>query len=137
MVSRGTCLVIEDDHDVRGLIRYILTKEGFDVREAMFGADGVKAAAEPGLVLITVDVGLPDINGLDVAAKIRDITSVPLVFITARAEMSDQLAGMATGAAGYLIKPFRPAQLTSLVNQLCPQEKVPTAAVSSEVSAPE
>jgi DNA-binding response OmpR family regulator len=103
----------------------------------MFGADGIKAAAEPDLVLITVDVGLPDINGLDVAAKIRDITSVPLVFVTARAEMSDQLAGMATGAAGYLIKPFRPAQLTSLVNQLCPQDKVPTAAVSSEVSAPE
>ncbi|WP_458112880.1 hypothetical protein M1D88_01580 [Arthrobacter sp. R1-13] len=51
--------------------------------------------------------------------------------------MSDQYAGMATGAAGYLMKPFRPVRLTSLVNQLCPQDKVPTAAVPSEVSAPE
>jgi DNA-binding response OmpR family regulator len=137
MASRGTCLVIEDDHDVRGLIRYILTREGFEVREAMFGEDGIKAAAEPDLVLITVDVGLPDINGLDVAARIREITTVPLVFITACAETSDQPAGMATGAAGYLIKPFRPTELRSVVNHVCPREMVRQTTARSKSSASE
>jgi DNA-binding response OmpR family regulator len=126
VASRGTCLVIEDDQDVRGVIRFILSREGFDVREAAFGAEGIRAAADPDVVLITLDLGLPDMDGHDVAAMIGAVTNVPLIFVTARADTGAQLAGMATGAAAYLIKPFRPAHLTALANQLCPVVHTPS-----------
>ncbi|MFB9857200.1 response regulator transcription factor [Paenarthrobacter aurescens] len=65
--SRGLCLVIEDNPDIRDLIGLILTNAGFDVHSAEGGADGFRAAAVLQPVLITLDVGLPDMDGRDVA----------------------------------------------------------------------
>lgn len=80
------------------------------------------AAWEHHPVLVTVDLNLPDMDGLDVARHIRARSQAPMLFITARAEVDDEMAGMASGAAAYLTKPFRPRQLTEAVNQLCPTD---------------
>jgi DNA-binding response OmpR family regulator len=113
-------VVIEDDDDIRDLVTLILTRMGFDVHPADNGADGVAAAWEHHPVLVTVDLNLPDMDGLEVAHHIRARSDAPMLFITARAELDDEMAGMASGAAAYLIKPFRPRQLTETVNRLCP-----------------
>jgi DNA-binding response OmpR family regulator len=118
--SRGLCLVIEDDQDIRDLLSLILTRMGFDVLAVGNGADGVAAAWEHHPVMVTVDLNLPDMDGLEVAQHIRARSEAPMLFITARAELDDEMAGMASGAASYLIKPFRPRQLTEMVNRLCP-----------------
>jgi CheY-like chemotaxis protein len=118
--SRGLCLVIEDDQDIRDLLTLILTRIGFDVHPVGNGADGVAAAWEHHPVLVTVDLNLPDMDGLEVAQHVRARSDAPMLFITARAELDDEMAGMASGAAAYLIKPFRPRQLTETVNKLCP-----------------
>ena len=118
--SRGLCLVIEDDRDIRDLVALILTRLGFDVHAVSNGADGVAAAWEHHPVLVTVDLNLPDMDGLEVAQHIRSRSEAPMLFITARAELDDEMAGMASGAAAYLVKPFRPRQLTETVNRLCP-----------------
>lgn len=118
--SRGLCLVIEDDQDIQGLLTLILTRLGFDVHAVGNGAEGVAAAWEHHPVLVTVDLNLPDMDGLDVARHIRARSQAPMLFVTARAEVDDEMAGMASGAGSYLTKPFRPRQLTELVNQLCP-----------------
>lgn len=118
--SRGLCLVIEDDRDIRDLVALILTRLGFDVHAVSNGVDGVAAAWEHHPVLVTVDLNLPDMDGLEVAQHIRARSEAPMLFITARAEFDDEMAGMASGAAAYLVKPFRPRQLTETVNQLCP-----------------
>lgn len=120
MGSRGLCLVIEDDQDIRELLTQILTRMDFDVHAVGDGAEGVAAAWEHDPVLVTVDLNLPDMDGLDVDRHIRARSQVPMLFITARAEVDDEMAGMASGAAAYLTKPFRPRQITELVNQLCP-----------------
>ena len=120
MGSRGLSVVIEDDDDIRDLVTLILTRMGFDVHPADNGADGVAAAWEHHPVLVTVDLNLPDMDGLEVAHHIRARSDAPMLFITARAELDDEMAGMASGAAAYLIKPFRPRQLTETVNRLCP-----------------
>ena len=120
MGSRGLCLVIEDDRDIRDLLTLILMRMGFDVHAVGDGAEGVAAAWERDPVLVTVDLNLPDMDGLDVARHIRARSQAPMLFITARAEFVDELAGMASGAAAYLTKPFRPRQLTEVVQQLCP-----------------
>jgi DNA-binding response OmpR family regulator len=77
------------------------------------GVQGVTAAWEHPPVLVTVDLNLPDMDGLDAAR-------VYLVFVTARSEPDDEMAGMASGASAYLTKPFRAWQLTEAVNMLCP-----------------
>ncbi len=120
MNARRICLVIEDDVDSRGLLSVIFSRAGFEVHTEATGTAGLQAAAERDLALITLDLGLPDLNGHDVARAIRALSDVPLLLITASAESEDELAGMAAGASFYLTKPFRPAQLRAVVEELCP-----------------
>jgi two-component system, OmpR family, response regulator len=123
MSSRGICLVIEDDQDIRGLIDIILTRAGFEVHAVASGAEGVAAARDLVPVLVTLDLGLPDIDGHEVARQIREVSEVPLLFLTGRAGPGDELAGMASGADAYLTKPFRPQELRKFADLLCPVDR--------------
>jgi DNA-binding response OmpR family regulator len=120
METQQVCLVIEDDADISGLIAVVLTRAGFDVRTVATGAEGIAAAAEPGISLITLDLGLPDMDGHVVARAIRALNPAPLLFLTARSEQDDILAGMASGAAAYLTKPFHPRELREAALRLSP-----------------
>jgi len=120
MEQQRTCLVVEDNDDIRGLISVVLSRAGFVVKAVGTGAEGIAAAADPAIVLVTLDLGLPDMDGHVVARAIRARTSAPLLFLTARSESDDVLAGMASGAAAYLTKPFHPPELKALAEQLCP-----------------
>ena len=113
MEEQQVCLVIEDDSDIRGLITAVLTRAGFKVLAVGSGAEGKAAAAAAGatLSLITLDLGLPDIDGRDLSLELRKLGPAPLLFLTARAEDDDVLAGLAAGAAAYLTKPFLPSIL--------------------------
>ncbi|MDT0196957.1 response regulator [Arthrobacter sp. AB6] len=113
MEEQSVCLVIEDDPDVRGLITAVLGRAGFKVLAAESGAEGIAActAAGPSLSLITLDVGLPDMDGHEVARALREVSQAPLLFLTARSEEEDVLSGMASGAAAYITKPFLPRAL--------------------------
>ncbi|YCK79783.1 response regulator (plasmid) [Arthrobacter sp. D3-18] len=122
MTSRGKCLVIEDDEDIAGLIEAILTAADFDVRVETTGTEGLLAAASAELTLITLDLGLPDMDGREVAGLLRDVSKAPILMITAFAGVGDELDGFSAGATAYLPKPFRPTQLRNLVDQLCPRE---------------
>lgn len=122
METKRTCLVIEDNDDIRGLITVVLTRAGFSVWSVANGSEGIAAAAEPSISLITLDLGLPDIDGHVVARAIRALSTAPLLFLTARSEEEDILAGMSSGAAAYLTKPFHPKQLQELALRLCPAD---------------
>ena len=113
MEEQQVCLVIEDDSDIRGLITAVLSRAGFKVLAVGSGAEGKAAAAAAGatLSLITLDLGLPDIDGRDLSLELRKLSLAPLLFLTARAEDDDVLAGLAAGAAAYLTKPFLPSTL--------------------------
>lgn len=112
------CLVIEDDADIRHLIELILSGAGYEVRAVATAADGLLAASSLDLVLITLDIGLPDADGRDTARQLRSLSDAPVLMITAYAATDDELAGIAAGATAYLSKPFRPAQLRTLVQKL-------------------
>ncbi|MFJ6374526.1 response regulator transcription factor [Pseudarthrobacter oxydans] len=113
MEEQQVCLVIEDDSDIRGLITAVLSRAGFKVLAVGSGAEGKAAVAAAGatLSLITLDLGLPDIDGRDLSLELRKLSPAPLLFLTARAEDDDVLAGLAAGAAAYLTKPFLPSTL--------------------------
>ncbi|CAH0221168.1 Transcriptional regulatory protein SrrA [Arthrobacter sp. Bi83] len=121
MTSRH-CLVIEDDQDIRDLLCMILTGMGFVVHAETTGTAGLRAAGTLDLALITLDLGLPDLSGLDAARGLRTLSKAPILMITAWAEPGDEIDGMAAGADAYLAKPFRPHMLRELVQRLCPPE---------------
>lgn len=128
MEQQRVCLVVEDNDDIRGLITVVLSRAGFEVRAVGTGAEGIAAAADPAIALVTLDLGLPDMDGHEVARAVCALSTAPLLFLTARSEDDDVLAGMASGAAAYLTKPFHPKELSDLAGQLVNAATVPQEA---------
>lgn len=121
-------LVIEDDHDIRELVRVVLTQAGFEVHVATTGSAGVAAARALDPTVITLDLGLPDIDGYEVARQVRQFSDAYIVMLTARAEELDTLIGLESGADDYLTKPFRPRELRARVAAMMRRPRGGTAA---------
>ncbi len=112
-------LVIEDDPDLRRLLRAGLTREGFLVRTARTGREGVAAGEEERPALLIIDIGLPDADGRDVCQALRARgLDAPVLFLTARDAVVDRVAGFSAGGDDYLTKPFAFAELVARVRAL-------------------
>jgi two-component system response regulator MprA len=112
-------LVIEDDSDLRRLLRRGLEEEGFEVVQAIRGGDAVALADSDPPSLLVVDIGLPDADGRDVVQAIRSRgIDAPVLFLTARDAMVDRLAGFSAGGDDYLTKPFELAELLARLRAL-------------------
>jgi DNA-binding response OmpR family regulator len=137
MNSRGVCLVVEDDQDIRELLCLILSGCGFDVHAGATGAEGLRAAAAMSPTLVTLDAVLPDMSGYQVAQGIRKISPTRILMITAWAQPTTELAGLDDGIDAYLTKPFRPARLRELAQRLCPKVTgpIPLTVPSAELPA--
>ncbi|MBD1826735.1 response regulator [Microcoleus vaginatus GB1-A2] len=111
-------LVIEDDENIRGNIAEILEDEGWEVIQAEHGAIGVKRARESLPQLIVCDVMMPELDGYEVLAALRQdmaTTTIPFILLTAKADKSDIRLGMNLGADDYLTKPFKREELIEAV----------------------
>jgi DNA-binding response OmpR family regulator len=106
-----SAVVIEDDDDVRDLLHAVLSGFGFTVHTAPGGQAGVEMVRRIRPEVVTLDIGLPDIDGFEVARRIRKFSSTLIVMLTARADPRDEARGVAVGADEYMTKPFRPAEL--------------------------
>lgn len=115
MIELRVGLVIEDDHDIRELIRVVLGQAGFKVHVATSGVAGIRAARDLQPHVITLDLGLPDLDGFEVARQVRNFSDAYIVMLTAKAEELDILLGLESGADDYLTKPFRPRELRARV----------------------
>ena len=112
-------LIIEDDDDIRRLLEIVLTRSGFRVRSAPTGAEGLEALERALPELLTVDVGLPDLDGYEVVRRTRrEHPETVMLIVSARSTDADRQEGMAAGADAYLTKPFRPAQLRAAVDEV-------------------
>ena len=111
-------LVIDDDPDVTALLSMILKPHGFVVYEAHNGKDGLKNAYELHPDLIILDVMMPEISGWEVCSRLRELTDVPILMLTARSAESDLLRGFLAGADDYVKKPFSKAELEARVQAL-------------------
>jgi DNA-binding response OmpR family regulator len=108
-------VVIEDDADVRALLTQLLTQGGFEVIEAETGQAGVRAVRESDPDLVTLDLNLPDLDGIEVCRRIREVSEAYVVMLTGRPDEIDRLVGLETGADDYLTKPFSPRELRARV----------------------
>ena len=104
-------LVIEDEADIRQLLRTLLEREGFAVSEATEGRDGVRQFHQSHPDIVILDVGLPDLDGWQVLERIRDMSDVPVLMLTALGTERDKVRGLNAGADDYLTKPFSRVEL--------------------------
>jgi len=109
--ARPTALLVEDEAQMRRLLRTTLEANGYRVFEAADGALGITEAARRGPDLILLDLGLPDMNGLEVLKRIREWSNVPIIILTVRDDEEDKIAALDGGADDYLTKPFSTGEL--------------------------
>lgn len=115
MEDLGVAVVIEDDADVRNLLEGILRQAGFEVHTAAEGRAGVEAVRHNKAQVVTLDIGLPDIDGFEVLRRIRNFSDAYVVMLTGRTEEPDLLSALNAGADDYIAKPFRPRELRARV----------------------
>ena len=111
-------LIIEDDADVRQLLVMTLGMNGFTTIEAETGRQGVALVRERRPDLVTLDLNLPDIDGVEVCRQIRPVTDAYVIMITARQDEIDRLIGLEIGADDFVVKPFSPREVGARVNAM-------------------
>ncbi len=115
MAPVATILVVDDEPQIVRLVRDYLERAGFIVLAAADGPSALRQARSRRPDLVVLDLGLPGLDGLDVARELRRTAAVPIIMLTARAEESDKLVGLELGADDYLTKPFSPKELVARV----------------------
>ena len=108
-------LVVEDDASIAEPLIDGLTHHGFEVKHVPNGVEAIAAVRSGGLDLVLLDLGLPDIDGLDVCRDIRRISNVPVIVVTARSSEVDRVVGLELGADDYVVKPFGIRELVARI----------------------
>jgi two-component system catabolic regulation response regulator CreB len=111
-------LLVEDEAAIADAVLYALRAEGYAAEHRLLGGEGLralKAPAGPAFDLAILDIGLPDMTGLDVCRELRTFSSLPVIFLTARDGETDKVLGLELGADDYVVKPFSPRELVARV----------------------
>jgi two-component system phosphate regulon response regulator PhoB len=118
---RETILVVDDEADVLDLVRYHLTRAGFDVDVASTGVAALDAARQQRPDAIVLDIMLPQMSGTEVLQKLRqelDTAKIPVLMLTAKGLLSERIAGLELGVDDYITKPFSPRELVLRIQNL-------------------
>jgi len=120
--AKSVALVVEDDDQISHIVRFILEREGFEVRVAPDGRSAEQLIDSlPPPAIVTLDVMLPHVDGYTLLARIRakpDWKAVPVLLLTARSQEQDVVRALDQGANDYVVKPFRPEELRARVRRL-------------------
>jgi DNA-binding response OmpR family regulator len=134
--ARGVILVIEDETVIADVLRRYLVAAGFGVRICRTGQDGLSAVRHDRPAAIVLDIGLPDMDGLDLCRRLRAAGDwTPVLFVTARDEDIDRILGLELGGDDYLVKPFNPRELVARVRAVLRRGAVPGSAASPVFAA--
>lgn len=131
MRAMPTVLVVDDELKIARLIQDYLEQAGFVVATASDGKGAIASARQLKPDLIVLDLGLPNIDGLDVIRALRMGSNVPVVVVTARADEADRVVGLELGADDYIVKPFSPKELVARVRAVL--RRTDTARLGAEI----
>jgi len=112
-MDKPTILVVEDEPAIADTIQYALESEGFQCLRLEGGAGVVEVLDRQPVALVVLDIGLPDMSGIEVCRRIRERHDVPVIFLTARSGEVDRVVGLELGADDYVSKPFSPRELAA------------------------
>jgi two-component system, cell cycle response regulator DivK len=118
-------LVVEDQEDNRRIIRDLLTSAGYELIEALDGAEGVHLAESERPDLILMDIQLPVLDGHEATRRIKqnsELSHIPIIVVTSYALSGDDQKAMAAGSDGYVAKPFSPRQLLAMIRKFFPED---------------
>jgi DNA-binding response OmpR family regulator len=130
---RHKILVVEDESDIRELLRYNLEQDGFAVEEASDGAEALDRVRRRAPDLMVLDLMLPQMSGLEICRRIRnepETAKLPIIVVTARGSEVDRVLGLEMGADDYVVKPFSPREVVARVKALLRRANPPADAVS-------
>jgi two-component system catabolic regulation response regulator CreB len=108
-------LLVEDEPAIADTLVYALETECFDVVHALTGTDALAAAGREAFDFAILDIGLPDMTGLDVCRRLRETSPIPILFLTARDGEVDRILGLELGGDDYVTKPFSPREIVARV----------------------
>lgn len=122
-------LIADDDAQIRDVVRIALTQAGFTVAEAADGRAAMEMAESLSPALIVLDIGMPEMDGLEVCRNLRKTSEVPILFLTAQSDEIDRVVGLELGADDYVAKPFSPRELVARVRAILKRGGVADAPV--------
>ena len=118
MNDRSRVLVVDDDDDIRGLVVELLERAGHVVNQASDGRAGLRAFHQSPPDLVLLDVSMPGLDGWETLERIRDLSDVPVMMLTARGAELERVRGLQAGADDYMVKPFGRQELVARVQAL-------------------
>ncbi len=133
-VMKLKILIVEDEPAIAETIQYALETDGFETYLLSAGMPVIPMLDQEAIDLIILDIGLPDISGLELCKDIRQTHSLPIIFLTARADEIDRVVGLEIGADDYVVKPFSPRELAARVKAVLRRTQHPSA-VTTELQA--
>ena len=108
-------LVCDDEKDIVSALRIYLTSEGYQVFEANNGKEAIDIIKQQEVHLVLMDIMMPEMDGITAMVKIREMSNVPVILLTAKSEDTDKILGLTVGADDYITKPFNPVELQARV----------------------
>ncbi|MFA1736819.1 response regulator transcription factor [Lysinibacillus fusiformis] len=114
-MSNETILIVDDEKEIRNLIAIYLKNEGYQVLEACDGEEGLQLLKKQEIHLIVLDLMMPNVDGMEMCMKVREIAEMPIIMLTAKSQDMDKIMGLTIGADDYVTKPFNPLELVARI----------------------
>lgn len=118
MIMDYNILVCDDERDILDAIEIYLKAEGYSVFTAEDGAAALEILEKKEIHLAIIDIMMPVMDGITLIMKMREVTNIPIIVLSAKSEVTDKIVGLNVGADDYIIKPFNAVELTARVNSL-------------------
>jgi two-component system catabolic regulation response regulator CreB len=129
-MEKPLVLVVEDEPAIADAIVYALESEGLQCRRLGAGAEVIETLERHPVALIVLDIGLPDVSGIEVCRQVRQEHDVPVIFLTARGAEVDRVVGLELGADDYIAKPFSPRELAARVKAVLRRTSRPSGSAA-------
>ena len=130
-------LVVEDDHGIRQIIKHNLVRESFTVFEAEDGVEGLAVAQDSNPDLVILDVEMPKMDGIDFCLRLREFSTIPVIFLSGKKNEQDRIQGFAAGGDDYVTKPFSKRELVMKVQAMMKRAQQAPSSIVAENNNPE
>ncbi|WP_025114125.1 response regulator transcription factor [Lysinibacillus fusiformis] len=114
-MNKERILIVDDEKEIRNLIAIYLKNEGYQVLEACDGEEGLQLLKKQEVHLIVLDLMMPNVDGMEMCMKVREIAEMPIIMLTAKSQDMDKIMGLTIGADDYVTKPFNPLELVARI----------------------
>ena len=130
-------LVVEDDQGIRQIIKHNLVRESFTVFEAEDGVEGLAVAQDNNPDLVILDVEMPKMDGIDFCLRLREFSTIPVIFLSGKKDEQDRIQGFAAGGDDYVTKPFSKRELVMKVQAMMKRAQQAPSSIVAENNNPE